>query len=189
MQRIVEGTAPPKFSIEHLKGLGFTSSNDRAIIPLLKDLGFLAEDGTPTKRYHDYRDTSKSRQVMGEALREAYEDLFHISARPTVKDRGVLEGKLKSTHNVSDRLAEVMATTFFALLKLADISQVPAKKAPLPIEKEAVPKEVIPPKKAVEDKVSPTLRLRYNIEVHLPATKDIEVYNAIFKSLREHLLD
>ena len=31
--------------------------------------------------------------------------------------------------------------------------------------------------------------LRYNIEIHLPATKDIEVYNAIFKSLREHLIN
>lgn len=31
--------------------------------------------------------------------------------------------------------------------------------------------------------------LRYNVEIHLPATKDVEVYNAIFKSLKEHLLE
>ena len=31
--------------------------------------------------------------------------------------------------------------------------------------------------------------LHYNIQIHLPATKDVEVYNAIFKSLREHLLE
>jgi hypothetical protein len=30
--------------------------------------------------------------------------------------------------------------------------------------------------------------LHYNIQIHLPATKDVEVFNAIFKSLREHLL-
>ena len=35
----------------------------------------------------------------------------------------------------------------------------------------------------------PFAGLRYNIEVHLPATKDVEVYNAIFKSLKEHLLE
>jgi hypothetical protein len=29
--------------------------------------------------------------------------------------------------------------------------------------------------------------LHYNIQIHLPATKDIEVFNAIFKSLKEHL--
>jgi hypothetical protein len=32
------------------------------------------------------------------------------------------------------------------------------------------------------------LGLNYNIQIHLPATKDLEVYNAIFKSLREHLI-
>jgi hypothetical protein len=31
--------------------------------------------------------------------------------------------------------------------------------------------------------------LHYNIQIHLPSTKDVEVFNAIFKSLREHLLD
>ena len=30
--------------------------------------------------------------------------------------------------------------------------------------------------------------LHYTIQVHLPATKDLEVYNAIFKSLKENLL-
>ena len=31
--------------------------------------------------------------------------------------------------------------------------------------------------------------LHYNIQIHLPATKDVEVYNAIFKSLKDHLID
>ena len=37
-QQIVKGTAPSAFTVEHLKSIGFSSSNDRAIIPLLKDL-------------------------------------------------------------------------------------------------------------------------------------------------------
>lgn len=32
------------------------------------------------------------------------------------------------------------------------------------------------------------LNLGYTINLHLPATSEIAVYNAIFKSLREHLL-
>jgi hypothetical protein len=31
--------------------------------------------------------------------------------------------------------------------------------------------------------------LHYNIQIHLPATKDTEVYDAIFKSLKEHLFE
>jgi hypothetical protein len=41
MEKIVEGTAPKKFTISHLKSIGFTSSNDVGVIGLLKDLGFV----------------------------------------------------------------------------------------------------------------------------------------------------
>src|SRR5690242_11416270 len=74
MDAMIKGTAPPKFTAEHLAGLGFKSSNDRAIIPLLKDLKLLSDDGTPTPRYHQYR--GDPRRVLGEALKEAYEDIF-----------------------------------------------------------------------------------------------------------------
>ncbi len=69
MSKIIEGTAPDKFTVSHLKGLGFKSSNDQGVIPLLKDLGFLTGDGAPTQRYQDYRDRSKSKAVMAEGLR------------------------------------------------------------------------------------------------------------------------
>jgi len=34
-----------------------------------------------------------------------------------------------------------------------------------------------------------SINLSYTINLNLPATKDIEVFNAIFKSLKEHLLE
>src|SRR5262249_41291427 len=109
MNKIVTGTAPDKFTVNHLKSIGFPSSTDRAIIPVLKDLGFLSEDGTPTPRYHEYRNPSRSRQVLGEALKEAYADLFHINAKPTETDREAIEGVFKSRHNTTERIAEVQA--------------------------------------------------------------------------------
>jgi len=42
---------------------------------------------------------------------------------------------------------------------------------------------------STHDKTIPGTGLHYNIQIHLPATKDIEVYNAIFKSLKEHLFE
>ena len=67
MAKIIEGTAPEKFTTAHLKTIGFGASNDRAMVPLLKDLGFLSTEGVPTKRYHDYRNTARSKTVLGEA--------------------------------------------------------------------------------------------------------------------------
>jgi len=112
MQQIVSGAAPEKFNVEHLKGLGFKSSGDRAIIPLLKDLGFLTSDGTPTQRYLAYRDPSKSKSVLGEALREAYGDLFLINDNLSQNDRVAIEGKFKSSTNSTDRVSELQAATF-----------------------------------------------------------------------------
>lgn len=48
----------------------------------------------------------------------------------------------------------------------------------------------IQPKKSleipIESKITPSLH--YNIQIHLPETRDAAVYDAIFKSLKEHLM-
>ena len=125
---------------------------------------------------------------------EAYQEIFTINENPTPHDRPVIEGKFKSTHNVSDRLAQLQAMTFFALLKLADLDaargrshQPPSREDEGQQQDKPVAEESSSNAASMPPKPGP-LQLRYNIEVHLPPTKDVEVYNAIFKSLREHLL-
>src|SRR6185437_7377242 len=97
-------------------------------LPLLKALGFLSADGKPTPRYHDYRsDEQTARRVMGQALKDAYSDLFVLRAKPTDQDKSLFEGKFKSAHNTTARMAKLMASTFFALLPLADLDSSTAK--------------------------------------------------------------
>jgi hypothetical protein len=193
-ERIAEGQAPDKFTTQHLKDLGFASSNFRAVIPLLKQLGFLSPDGTPTTRYHDYRNTARSRRVMADAIREAYGDLFTIKANPTDADRPLIEGKFKSAHNASPNVAKLMASTFYSLLDLADLSATEAKEIKETKKQEKQPEPTPPTPKNIPE-ISPAEHkpsrptLHYNIQIHLPATKDVEVFNAIFKSLKEHLLE
>jgi hypothetical protein len=123
---------------------------------------------------------------MAQALREGYSDLFTIKAQPTNSDRTLIEGKFKSAHNTSERPAKLMANTFYALLPLADLS--PITTAPLK-EAETVDHQEDKTTEKKERITATHPTLHYNIQIHLPATKDVEVYNAIFKSLREHLLD
>lgn len=194
MKKIIEGTAPEKFTTEHLKKIGFASSNDRAFLGILKDLGFLNDDGVPTQRYHDYRNASKSKQVLGDALKEAFGDIFHLSEHPSVNDREGIKGLFKSTHNVSDQVAGFMTNTFLTLLELADITKKDISSAVIeePEKKEFQDNKVEEKQKIKDEQTSHNRiipNLRYNIEIHLPATKDIEVYNSIFKSLKEHLLN
>ncbi len=191
-ETIREGQAPDKFTRQHLKDIGFKSSNHHALIPLLKGLGFLTADGSPTERYKDFMDKSKSKRVLSEAIREAYGDIFTIKAKPTKTDRDLIEGKFKSTYNLSENTAKLSASTFLSLLDLADpeVLYGSPKKGVETAEPKHKEAEVVEKASLSKGEISyDRLGLHYNIQIHLPATKEIEVYNAIFKSLREHLIE
>lgn len=76
---------------------------------------------------------------------------------------------------------KAMLSSFKALKAFADFEAEPV---------EAVPDEPLSAGSASagSTSTSPQLRLGYNINLNLPNTTDVAVFNAIFKSLREHLL-
>ena len=185
--QLKDGQAPNQLSQQLVKDWGFSSSNDRAFIPLLKALGFLSADGKPTSRYMEYRDSSRSKAVLGEALKDAYADLFLIKSNPSDSDKDAIKGKFKSYHNVSDNVAGLMTKTFYSILSIADIS---SKKNSPPIPPEPTEEKIDTGNDLNKERSAGiSTGLHYNIQIHLPPTKDIEVYNAIFKSLRAHLID
>lgn len=181
-----EGTAPDKFTQQYLVDIGFGSSNYRVLIPLLKELGFLTADGSPTDIYRSYLDSSRSRQILGQAVRAAYSDLFTITKNPTKSDKEKISGKFKSTFNLSDLQAERCAYTFLALAELSEFSSTASDVVD---ETGADLANAAKTKDHVVATSGRVIGLKYDIAIHLPATKDIEVYNAIFKSLKEHLVD
>jgi hypothetical protein len=183
-----EGTAPEKFTQQYLVALGFGSSNYRVLIPLLKDLGFLTSDGIPTERYRAYLDSSRSRQVLGKAVSEAYSDIFTIVKNPTKADREKIAGKFKSAFNLSDLQAERNANTFLALVELSDLSENESPTSDVNLSRETVEQATSLPNLPTTASAR-VIGLKYDIAIHLPPTKDIEVYNAIFKSLKEHLVE
>lgn len=188
LSKIRDGQAPERFTNQLLKDWGYTSTNDRAFIPLLKALGFLSAEGKPTQRYHDYRDHTRSKIVLGLAMREAYADIFLIKEHPTASDKTAIEGKFKSFHNVSDHVASLMTKTFMALLSQADLASKKVSAPHTEVDEPRAEKQQPVNAGSVGLPIQKSPSLHYNIQIHLPATKDLEVYNAIFKSLKEHLL-
>lgn len=186
----IKGAAvPPKFTNEFLKSLGFLSSNDRAFINVLKGIGFLDPQGVPTELYRQFRDSTQSGSVLANAMRDSYSDLFLAHLRADELPAEKLKGFFATKTDKGDRVVELMAGTFRALVRQADFKAV--QKQPI-VQKPPAIDETEGATKVIErEGAVPTpawdADFHYNIQIHLPATRDISVYNAIFKSLRDNL--
>lgn len=199
LEAIRSAQAPKKFTMQFLEQIGFKSTNDRLFIPVLKGLGFLDQQGIPTQRYFDYLDGTQSKRVLADGIRTAYEDLFRIKTNAHTLPRGELEGKLKSLTQgkLSDSVLKNSIKTFVELVKHADFSTDPKPRIDTAESSEQTiepttelpsPPNASEPRRPLEHANRAFDALAYRIEVILPSTRDKLVYDAIFRSLREHLL-
>ncbi len=185
LEQIQKGRVPPKFTYDHLKQLGFPSSNDRPIIPVLKALGFLDATGAPKERYRRYKDTSIAKRVLAEGIREAYTDVFAIDESAHRLPADKVKGIFARLSEKGDTVTDKMALTFRSLVDQADFST-PADFGEADVEDtEEVPLDDQDERGRT---LGATLALRHDVHVHLPVSEDVKVYDAIFRSLRDNLL-
>lgn len=186
---IKSASVPPKFTQDFMStALGLKSSSFRAMIPLLKKLGFVDQANVPTQAYRDFRDDTMSGQVMAHRLREAYAPLFTANAYAWKLDKKELQAKLKNVTGAGDDDPNLYAVagTFLELSRLAHWE---GSATPKRGESSSGPAELAPSATSSPLQLqSPRIGLSYTINLNLPATTEIEVFNSIFKSLRENLL-
>jgi hypothetical protein len=194
LDAIRAGEAPEKFTTRFLESLGFANTNDRLFINMLQRLGFLSGDRTPTDRYFRYLDQTQSKAVMAEGLRDAYADLFRINKTANKMSKSDIINKMKtlSQGQLSATVLDKMATTFLELSKHADFDAKPAAEEEHADIKPPEQKDgVTPPTPLATPAHAGKLTfggLHYNIQIILPATRDPGIYDALFRSLKEHLL-
>lgn len=180
---IREAAVPPKFTQDFLNDvLNLKSSSYRAMIPLMKKLGFVDPANVPTQAYRDVRDPAQAGRVMAERMREAYKTLFNANEYIYNLDKPTLTSKLRSVLGAGEDDANIqyVAGTFAELAKLAAWAGVAAPKPNPPADARQGG--------GGSGKELGKIGLSYTINLNLPATTEIEVFNAIFKSLRENLL-
>ncbi len=202
LEAIQQAKAPERFTVRFLQSLDFKASSDRLIIGVLKALSFLDDQGKPTSRYFAYLDKNQSRAIMAEGMREAYKDLFDVNTSAQKLSKLEVSNKLKTLTQGqhSEAVIGKMATTFSSLCKLADFesSAVPRSGEDdddeLDLEEadmetdlaENSDRHAIPANRKRAPKLAVS-GLHYNIQIILPESRDPAVYDALFRSLREHL--
>jgi len=192
---LLSAQAPPKFTLRFLEQLEFKSTTDRLFIGVLKALKFIDANSIPQERYFKFIDQTQSKQVLADSIRDAYSDLFVVNTKAYELSANEVKNKLKTLlqGSKSATVLQCMANTFASLCKYADFTSNPNREIVTVKENynhsESTSSEDNNHKtthELINKKI--TTEMHYNIQIHLPETRDNMVYDAIFKSLKEHLL-
>lgn len=189
-QAIQDAQAPERFTVKFLEGLEFASTNDRTFIGILKELGFLDANNTPTKRYYEFLDRDIAAGVLADGIKEMFSDLFAIRKDAQKMTQTEVYNKLRTLYagkGKTENLIKLIATNFVALCKLADFEKSRVEK-PESDDKEKTSDEKenhaahSDGSSGKKNKRVDIDGLQYHINIILPDTKDQAVYDAIFKA-------
>jgi|SRR5579872_339452 len=189
LDRIQTASTPPRFTQDFLATkLALPGGSAKPIIPFLKRVGFLQSDGTPTELYRQFRNPKIRGAAAAKALRNGYAPLYELNEYLHDASDKDLRGVVVQATGLQATAPTVKAIvgSFKALRAVADFE------AAAPEEDGGDENDAVASGGGnvnVGKIPASNLRLGYTIHLNLPATSDIAVFNAIFKSLREHLID
>lgn len=188
---IKRASTPARFTQDFLAStLDMKGGSPKPVIPFLKRTGFLGSDGTPTDLYKRFRNPSQSGTAAAEALRIGYRPLYGVNEEiHKAKDADVRGAIVQVTGAKEDSTTgKVIFGSFKALRGFADFEAKGTQEA----ADESGAEDILGDGAGAQgndDAALPAgIRLGYTINLHLPPTSEVAVFNAIFKSLREHLL-
>jgi hypothetical protein len=184
---IVTAERPDKFSGDFMATvLKVTGGSARQIPPILKRMGFLGSDGSPTELYSKFKSDSGRSLAALDGLKRAFPEMFrrnefvHRAEPDKIRDLVVEITGL----NKQDIVVRAIVGTFQAIKDFVDLSRMKGEEEE--IKSTGVDNGVLERVPSLSKKEG--IRLAYNINIVLPETTNVQVFNAIFRSLKENLL-
>lgn len=193
LDKITVAQQPERFTQDFLGSkLGFDGGSARPAIPFFKRIGLLASDGSPTQLYARFRNPSERGRAMAEALKIGYRNLFERNEYANSLNKDKLKNLVVEITGLEPDHQTVKAVTacFTTLNQIADFeSNERAEIVPtLPAQQTETNNNKPHSPTATPNGERLGLNLAHTINLNLPETRDIEVFNSIFRSLRENLL-
>lgn len=194
LQRVLKKAqvAPPpsRFTQDFLTTkLGFKKGSANAVIPFFKRIGLLGSDGVPTEIYKQFRNESKASQALAEGIRTGYADMYSRNEYFHNLDKDELVGLIveaTGTTKTSSTVKSILRT-LDVLRQFTDF-EIGASQEKKVEKKPEIPSSTISLPTKVKGESGLGVNLAYTINLNLPETSDITVFDAIFKSLKENLL-
>lgn len=184
--RIHQLGVPASAGIKWLASIGFRSSNDRTMVPVLRFIGLTDSRDSPTQRWIDYRGDHPKR-VLAECIREGYAELFSTYLDAHRRSDAELKNFFKTHSSAGEQVIAKTVSTFRVLCELADFGGEPPGR---PSAKPSHPADgggPIPRATGLAPGFAAGMTVNINIQLSLPETTDETVYDRLFASLRRHL--
>ena len=191
LERIKKASTPQRFTQDFLAStLDLKGGSPKPLIPFLKRTGFLASDGSPTELYKRFRNDAQTGAAAAESLRVGYQPLYQIDEQVHDASDADLRGIIVQATGAEPESSTVKSIlgSFKALRSFADPSASVVATDEERIGEDIVQGTETPAPGGRADGLPAGIRLGYTINLHLPATSDVAVFDAIFRSLKEHLL-
>ena len=194
-EKVQQAKVPERYTTDFQSTvLGYRSGSARPFIPFLKRLGFIEADGRPTDLYRQFRNADSSGSAMAAAMKIGFKDIFQRNEYAyKLSDEKLANLVIEVTgKESSDPVVRAITGSFKACNALADFeNEMPGKP---PAEDQAQPltrdRSIVRQEDADRlRKRANSLGLSYTINLNLPETTDVEVFNAIFRALKENLLN
>jgi hypothetical protein len=193
LEHIQKSGVPPKVTIQYIESVGFKSSNDRAILTVLKAIGFIEGSGAPSSVWKAYRNKDQAKAVMAAALKKTYANLFTTYPNAYQKDNEALRNFFSSHTNVGESTLVLMVRTFKQLAEMADFEGSSVELD----EEDKDESQAITLKQAQKGggaggtgsaRTSNGMTVNINIQLQLPATDNATIYENLFAALKKNLL-
>jgi hypothetical protein len=185
LAKIRDVGVPSKVTVQWLKTVGFTSSNDASLVGILRYIGFTDASGVPTARWSQYRGAAH-KAVLGEALRQGYADLFAVYPDANQRTQGELDHVFSTSTSGGKQVIAKTVSTFKALAEQAEVPPV-GDRTDLhlvsgPLHTPPAPRVVAT---AARNSGGPPLHI--DVQIHISPEASAEQIDQIFASMAKHL--
>jgi hypothetical protein len=179
-------------NLDYLRKAGFSSSQDRSLIPVMKFVGLLKDDGWPSDHYGKYRDENTGGILLADLIKTAYKPLYIMHPDAHSKDVSILRNFFKTDANVSDEVASRIANTFLVLCGQASFngSSGDVASGTTPNREGNPPADVKGLSLSGDNNgrgTRPRVDVCVNVQIVIPETADAVMIENIFRSLAGHL--
>lgn len=180
---------PSKVTTRWLPTIGFGSTNDRSIVPILKHVGLVSTDGTPTQLWSDFRGAGSGR-ALADAVISAYPELFETYPDAPNRTSDELQAFFRGHSSYGAQAVSKAVNTFKALCQHAEFDDNAATKptAPVPSQPDSGnTNNMARPIAHAQPEAQPAPSLHVDIQIHIsPEASSVQI-EKIFESMATHL--